>query len=210
MKNIFLFSSYFVLLCFALFSCEIEALTYKRDDSQFTKQDSVWIIERKDTILYNSNLNREIILSLYEYKGRNGNVGKKPINMTINYNSRSNKLNRILIYITRHGNGEQSSGSVGYSFSQINEYNLIPIIEQPMGLIDTDTNQPINTSSNQYVKTTKLGTHQLNEKTYNDVFVIEDLKKSEVPEIDIFRFYVNPSGILRIEFYDGEVWDRID
>ena len=210
MKNFVLYTICIYTFSISLFSCEFENQIPKVENSQFTKQDSIWIIERKDTIVYSSNLDRKVSLSLYEYEARNGKIGKKPINMTIDYTSISSRLDRIIIYITRHGNGENSVGSVGYSFSQTNEDNLIPIVDQPMGLIDTDTNQPINTGSTQYVETTKLGTHELNGEIYNNVFLIEDLKKSEVPQIDIFRFYVNPSGILRIEFYDGEVWDRID
>jgi hypothetical protein len=179
-------------------------------DVEFDRQDSVWILPTIDTLYYQSNQGDSILLTLYEEKLDMLSVTncKRPVVYMLAYSCDRN-IGLVQLINTRYDFKEKIDATMLYSFSQLTN-NLIPITAQKMGLIDTQTNQPINTSSTQYVQTTKLGTHELNGKTYNDVFVIEDLKKSEVPEIDIFRFYVNPSGILRIEFYDGEVWDRID
>lgn len=180
-------------------------------DVSFLKSDSAWIPHKVDTINYISTLGRNITYTMFQYEEANffASTCKNPIAVAVDYHSMEMKLNRISINITRYEEENKSNTNIGYAFSQLTN-NLIPIIQQKMGLIDVRTNQSINTEEVDFVKTTKLGTHQLNEKTYNDVFVIEDLDKSYVPEIDIFRFYVNPSGILRIEFYDGEIWDRVD
>ncbi|AFM05504.1 hypothetical protein Fleli_3172 [Bernardetia litoralis DSM 6794] len=179
-------------------------------DSVFDAQDSVWMPTEIDTIIYKSNKGNDIVWSLYDYQSKNfiDSGCKRPLGTSTDY-SCSRKIDRIVISMARYDKVEKIVSNIGYAFSQLTD-NLIPITQQVMGLIDVKTNQPINTNSNQYVQTTKLGTHELNGKTYNDVFVIEDLSESNVPQIDIFRFYVNPSGILRIEFYDGEVWDRVD
>jgi hypothetical protein len=180
-------------------------------DVEFDRQDSVWILPIIDTLHYQSNQGDTILLSLFEEKVdilRSITNCKRPIGYRLGY-SCDKKIGLLSFAVTKYDFKDKIDCSILYSFSQLSN-NLIPITQQSMGYIDIRNNQPINTESNQYVKTTKLGTHELNRKTYNDVFVIEDLKKSEVPEIDIFRFYVNPSGILRIEFYDGEIWDRVD
>ncbi|AFM05500.1 hypothetical protein Fleli_3164 [Bernardetia litoralis DSM 6794] len=177
---------------------------------EFDRQDSVWVLEAKDSLYYQSNRGGNIVLSLFENKVHKLSIENcnRPIGLILSY-SCSKKIDLINVAITRYEQKKGINTTILYSFSQMTE-NLIPISSQPMGLIDVRINQPINTEEIDFVQTTKLGTHQLNGKTYNDVFVIEDLDKNEVPEIDIFRFYVNPSGILRIEFYDGEIWDRVD
>jgi hypothetical protein len=179
-------------------------------DSAFDVQDSVWMPNEIDTIIYKSSKGNIVVWSLYDYQNKNfiDDDCKRPLVSSIDY-SCSRRIDRIVLSMVRYDKREKVISNIGYAFSQLTN-DIIPITDQPMGLINVRTNQPINTEAIDYVQTTKLGTYTLNEKTYNDVFVIEDLKKSEVPEIDISRFYVNPSGILRIEFYDGEVWDRID
>ncbi|AFM05502.1 hypothetical protein Fleli_3168 [Bernardetia litoralis DSM 6794] len=171
----------------------------------FDSQDSLWLPIKKDSLLY-SNENGAVLFNLYDYQSIT--INKSKCNNPIHFSADYGTLNKQLFYSISINKSDEKS-AINYSFSKMSD-NLIPIIAQAMGIIDIETNQPINTESVDFVQTTKLGTHELNGKTYNDVFVIEDLKESEVPEIDISRFYVNPSGILRIEFYDGEIWDRVD
>ncbi len=52
-------------------------------------------------------------------------------------------------------------------------------------------------------------TKQFNGITYEGVIEMNDYEPNRIPEVDISRFYVNQKGILRIEFYSGEVWDRV-
>ena len=177
---------------------------------EFDRQDSVWVLEAKDSLYYQSNRGENIVLSLFENKVHQLSIENcnRPIGLILSY-SCSKKIGLVNVAVTRYEQKEGINTTILYSFSQMTE-NLIPISSQPMGLIDVRMNQSINIEEIDFIQTTKLGTHELNGEIYNNVFLIEDLKKSEVPQIDIFRFYVNPSGILRIEFYDGEIWDRID
>jgi hypothetical protein len=196
-----------LVLCF-LNSCTQDVVDIgckQRTYSSFNSQDSIWLPIKEDSLLY-SNESEVVLFNLYDY--RSIIINKSKCNYPIHFSADYGTPNKQLFYSISINKSDEES-TINYSFSKMSD-NLVSVIAQPMGIIDMETNQPINTEAIDYVQTTKLGTHTLNEKTYNDVFVIEDLKKSEVPEIDISRFYVNPSGILRIEFYDGEVWDRID
>ena len=205
---------YLVILgIFFLASCTQELVEIGCGDKKntvFTVQDSTWLPNINKSLFYKKSDSTILEFKVEDYRIDNDNDGSciRPIQLSVDYISNSSRLQRIFIGVSR---GEYNNGyhQIFYSFS-IYEDTQIPFVAQSMGIIDIEDNQPINTETTQYVETTKLGTHELNGKTYNNVFVVEDLKESEVPQIDIFRFYVNPSGILRIEFYDGEIWDRID
>ena len=207
MKNIL----YFILI-FLLFGCELTGLKTSCDEElEFTPQELVWGKE-KDSILYLNSENSDTVKVILQSAGRDKDdsycpkvdvkdVAYKPLN--------NNKLSRVSFHLKK---SEKYGSNILFKFNSSESSSQINLIgnSQDMGYIDIAKNEPIDVSSIDYTQTTKLGTHELNGEIYNNVFLIEDLKKSEVPEIDIFRFYVNPSGILRIEFYDGEIWDRID
>ena len=178
---------------------------------EFDSQDSVWLPIVKDTIICKSSTGEDVVLSLLDSDIFNEEADggcTRPISFVLDYFC-NRKIGRVYSSITKYDSKNKINSTITYAFSQITD-NLIPVTQQVMGSIDVRTNRPVDKEITRYVKTTKLGTHELNGEIYNDVFLIEDLDKNNVPEIDIFRFYVNPSGILRIEFYDGEIWDRID
>ena len=206
MKNIL----YFILV-FLLISCELTGIKLNCDEEmELTQQELTWGQEQ-DSILYISSTGDTIFTYLEQvlYAGL-GNYCPKPANKQIYYKvNSSDKIFLVNYFISKT---EQYGSKISFQFNSSNVNSDVPVIgiSQSMGSIDIETNEPRDIREVDYAQTTKLGTHELNGEIYNNVFLIEDLKKSEVPEIDIFRFYVNPSGILRIEFYDGEVWDRID
>ena len=207
MKNIF----YFILI-FLLLSCELTGLKLNCDEEmEFTSQELSWGQE-KDSLFYFSSTTNDTVKFNLQLAGRtkDGTICPKADVRTIIYKSiNTNEFSRMSFFLDK---SERYGSQISFQFNSSNVNSDIPIvgISQSMGRINIASNQPIETRYRDYVSNIKLGTYKLNGKVYDNVFVLEDFKESEVPQIDIFRFYVNPSGILRIEFYDGEIWDRID
>ena len=207
MKNIL----YFILI-FLLFGCELTGLKTSCDEElEFTQQELAWGQEQ-DSLFYlvlGRNDTMKFVLQLAGRDKDDNSCPKSDTKKIVYKPINTSEFSRISFFLDK---SEKYGSKISFQFNSSNVNSDVPVIgiSQSMGSIDIETNEPRDIREVDYAQTTKLGTHELNGKTYNNVFVVEDLKKSEVPQIDIFRFYVNPSGILRIEFYDGEIWDRID
>ncbi len=97
-----------------------------------------------------------------------------------------------------------------FNFGVENVNPEIPVVGtyQDMGCINVTDEKPCNNEryGNSFFY---HATKQLNGTTYEGVIEMNDYEPNRIPEVDISRFYVNQKGILRIEFYSGEVWDRV-
>ncbi len=114
-----------------------------------------------------------------------------------------------LIYIIYGFSVKQKGIRTGFIFHTGGMQEEFPIrVSQSMGCLDVTGEKPCNASSigtnNVYI-----GTKVFNDNTYEGVIEMNDYEPNRIPEVDISRFYVNQRGILRIEFYSGEVWDRV-
>ncbi len=207
MKNIF----YILILFLLVSSCELTGIKTKCDEKlEFTQQELSWGQEW-DSLFFLSSRNdtiKFVLLGISDAKL--SSECPTPATKQIGYNpTNTDKFSQISFHLSK---SESYGSNIAYKFNSSDNNSQVNIVgsSQDMGYIDIEKNESIDIREIDYTQTTKLGTHELNGKIYDNVFVIEDLKESEVPQIDISRFYVNPSGILRIEFYDGEIWDRVD
>ncbi len=103
----------------------------------------------------------------------------------------------------------QKSVRGGFIFHTGGTYTEFLIqISQDMGCIDITKERPCNLDfyKNSYFY---HSSKELNGTIYEGVIEMNDYEPNRIPEVDISRFYVNQKGILRIEFYSGEVWDRV-
>ena len=98
--------------------------------------------------------------------------------------------------------------NISYTFSKNTPDNLVVGVNQMMGLIDLDENQPAPPSGSGVIGE-YLGNHTIRGREFTEVYKFTDLNERNVPEIDVASITVSPIGFLRIEFYDGEVWERV-
>ena len=207
MKNIFC-----LILVFFLVSCELIGLKTNCDEEmEFTQQELAWGQEQ-DSLFYlvlGRNDTMKFVLQLAGRDKDDNSCPKSDTKKIVYKPINTSEFSRISFFLDK---SEKYGSQISFQFNSNNVNSDVPLvgISQSMGRINIASNQPIETAYRDYVSNTKLGIYELNGRVYENVFVLEDSKESEVPQIDIFRFYVNPSGILRIEFYDGEIWDRID
>lgn len=113
----------------------------------------------------------------------------------------------IYIYASIYKSPKETN--ISYSFSKDTPDNLIVGVNQIMGMIDLEGNQVVPLDNIDFIHGEYLGNHTIRGREYTEVYRFTDLDESNVPEIDVASIIVSPMGFLRIEFYDGEVWERV-
>ncbi|WP_245532608.1 hypothetical protein [Bernardetia litoralis] len=113
----------------------------------------------------------------------------------------------IVAYVNINKSPKETN--IAYIFSKDTPDNLVVGVNQTMGIIDIENNRPIINAGAYFIYSEYLGNYTIRSREYTEVYKFTDLDESNVPEIDVSSIIVSPLGFLRIEFYDGEVWERI-
>ena len=104
---------------------------------------------------------------------------------------------------------EANYTNIMYRFSKSTPNSSVIGRSQVMGIIDLDRSLPVPMDNSYFVHSEYLGNHTIRGREFTEVYKFTDLDKNNVPEIDVFSITVSPIGFLRIEFYSGEVWERV-
>ncbi|AFM05501.1 hypothetical protein Fleli_3166 [Bernardetia litoralis DSM 6794] len=207
MKNIL----FITLLLFIVSSCDlIDAVDGcdTPEKMELTENDQKWI--PKDSIQYFAVNNDTFNLPSYSFSVDYLYDTKIDCRIPIVYSKSlatkyiPNANITIYIGITREAN----YANISYNFSK-NTNTQIVGRSQLMGTIDLDRNLPIPMEDSYSIHSEYLGNYTIRGREYTEVYKFTDLDESNVPEIDVSSIIVSPLGFLRIEFYDGEVWERI-
>ncbi len=201
MKNLLIFIS-FILVCSCsdLFECKIRQIS-EREESWFPKLDEKW----------NFSSNNESFISftcVSEYRGiPRKKCNDYDVNQVMLLDSGYNASLYEIAFNTVIGNTEGVRSEFVFASGEI--YTEFPIrITQSMACLSIADERPCRTDRYgdfYFYHSTK----ELNGNRYENVIEFNDPEPNRIPEVDISRFYVNQKGILRIEFYGGEVWDRV-
>ncbi len=207
MKNIFI-----ILLLFIVSSCDlIDAIDgcENPEPMELTENDKNWI--PKDSVqyfaIYQDTFSIKIGLSEPLHDHQNIIDCAKPVIYRTSLATKYIPNSNLAVYANLYKSKKETN--ISYTFSKSTPNNLAVGTNQMMGMIDLDTNLPVPMDDSYFVHSEYLGNHTIRGREYTEVYKFTDLDESNVPEIDVASIIVSPIGFLRIEFYSGEVWERI-
>lgn len=200
-----------LLLTCLLSSCDIiELIDGCKDPKavELTDNDKIWM---PDSIQYfvkeNDTFRIETLFTKPIYSESAVIDCKKPV--LYKSSPITEKISKKNLVLYTNINKSSRETNISYEFFKGIPNNLVVGVNQVMGMIDLETQNVIPLDNIDYVHGEYLGNHTIRGREYTEVYKFTDLNENNTPEIDVASIIVSPIGFLRIEFYDGEVWERI-
>ena len=206
MKNIFYFLLFSTLL---LGSCDtLELIDGCKDPKpiELTENDKRWLT---DSIQYfiSENDTFQIRGGGFIILDKEGVINcKMPIQHKSSIQIDEISTKNLTVYLSIYKSPNETN--IAYIFSKDTPNNLVVGVNQTMGMIDLINNRPAPPNGSRIIGE-YLGNYTIRGREYTEVYKFTDLDESNIPEIDVASIIVSPMGFLRIEFYDGEVWERV-